>query len=204
MHVVSCFWPLLAGLNCTNCSLFSCLFPLTTDMWPIIRAAPMMEWDGPKKDVRCCSSWKQPSFSWRIYLGLHVSTLSPIIMVQWKMAVYIYIHLKGNDPIGGTQISLNHDYGRKGNRYYLAVIMSVLLRSWLTGISLPGRCMMEAGWTIIVSENHLSLQCCVRCSVSLEFYFMNPDLVHAWQTYRFVHAELLPTSCRCIMDLGFF
>ena len=23
--------------------------------------------------------------------------------------------MKGNDPIGGTYFSLNHDYGRKGN-----------------------------------------------------------------------------------------
>ncbi len=37
-------------------------------------------------------------------------TLSPIIMVQWKMAGY----LKGNDPIAGNHFSLNHDYGRKG------------------------------------------------------------------------------------------
>ena len=38
------------------------------------------------------------------------STLSPRIMVQWKMAAY----LKGNDPIGDTPIfHLNHDYGKK-------------------------------------------------------------------------------------------
>ena len=33
--------------------------------------------------------------------------LSPIIMVQWKMANY----LKGNDPIGDTPIFDEHDYG---------------------------------------------------------------------------------------------
>ena len=38
------------------------------------------------------------------------STLSPRIMVQWKLAGY----LKGNDPIGDTPIfHWNHDYGRK-------------------------------------------------------------------------------------------
>ena len=40
-------------------------------------------------------------------------TLSPIIMVQWKMAIF-----KGLTTIGDTPIFLlNHDYGRKGVRY---------------------------------------------------------------------------------------
>ena len=39
-------------------------------------------------------------------------TLSPIIMVQWKMANY----LKGNYYWRYTHFSLNHDYGRKCKR----------------------------------------------------------------------------------------
>ena len=37
-------------------------------------------------------------------------TLSPILMVQWKVTRI----MKGHDPIGETHFLLNHDYGRKG------------------------------------------------------------------------------------------
>ena len=46
------------------------------------------------------------------YLEDHpMFTLSPIIMVQWKMAMF-----KKVTTVGGTHFLLNHDYGRKGSK----------------------------------------------------------------------------------------
>ena len=46
-------------------------------------------------------------------------TLSPTWLL-WKMAGY----LKGNDPIGRTHFSLNHEYGKKGSWAYFKVCLS--------------------------------------------------------------------------------
>ena len=54
----------------------------------------------------------------QFYVGILVgscsrSTLSPIIMVQWKITQKI----KGNDPIGDFHhFPLNHDYGTMGGK----------------------------------------------------------------------------------------
>ena len=76
--------------------------------------------------------------------GKVMGTLSPIIMVQWKMAK----HLKGDDPMGDTPIFHFHDYGF-GRVNSMCSCSSTIA---------PGKCMMfEPGVALPATPDSIHL-----------------------------------------------